>query len=133
METGPRIGIQKGPPAWAAWNERLFAYYNDQGTAEQHIKEGKHALKWTRLSCMRFAANAVRLQLHALAYNLANFLRCHVRTILAWSTACAGNTLPLTSAYGECRLRLMPLLPARSASCRWRAEDGLQWPVRHHM
>jgi len=24
---------------------------------------------------MRFAANAVRLQLHALAYNLANFLR----------------------------------------------------------
>jgi hypothetical protein len=30
---------------------------------------------WTRLSCMRFVANAVRLQLHALAYNLANFLR----------------------------------------------------------
>ncbi|HYZ33432.1 MAG TPA: transposase, partial [Crenalkalicoccus sp.] len=30
---------------------------------------------WTRLSCMRFAANAVRLQLHTLAYNLANFLR----------------------------------------------------------
>ena len=29
----------------------------------------------TRLSCTRFAANAVRLQLHALAYNLANFLR----------------------------------------------------------
>ena len=28
-----------------------------------------------RLSCRRFAANAVRLQLHALAYNLANFLR----------------------------------------------------------
>jgi AraC-like DNA-binding protein len=30
------------------------------------------------------------------------------------------------------RKRLMPLLPARSASCRWRPEDGLQWPVRHH-
>ena len=28
-----------------------------------------------RLSCRRFAANAVRLQLHALACNLANFLR----------------------------------------------------------
>jgi hypothetical protein len=27
------------------------------------------------LSRRRFAANAVRLQLHALAYNLANFLR----------------------------------------------------------
>ena len=56
-------------------NERVLAFYNARGTAEQHIKEGKHALKWTRLSCMRFAANAVRLQLHALAYNLANFLR----------------------------------------------------------
>jgi Transposase DDE domain group 1 len=43
--------------------------------AEQHIKEGKNAVNWTRLSCRRFAANAVRLQLHALAYNLANFLR----------------------------------------------------------
>jgi hypothetical protein len=51
-------------------NERVLAFYNDRGTAEQHIKEGKHALKWTRLACMRFAANAVRLQLHALAYNL---------------------------------------------------------------
>ena len=56
-------------------NERVLAFYNGRGTAEQHIKEGKYALKWTRLSCMRFAANAVRLQLHALAYNPANFLR----------------------------------------------------------
>lgn len=32
-------------------------------------------MPWTRLSCRRFAANAVRLQLHALAYNLANFVR----------------------------------------------------------
>jgi Transposase DDE domain group 1 len=39
------------------------------------IKEGKGAIKWTRLSCRTFAANAVRLQLHALAYNLGNFLR----------------------------------------------------------
>jgi hypothetical protein len=56
-------------------NERVLAFYNGRGTAEQYIKEGKNALKWTRLSCMRFSANAVRLQLHALAYNLANFLR----------------------------------------------------------
>jgi Transposase DDE domain group 1 len=28
-----------------------------------------------RLLCRTFAANAVRLQLHALAYNLGNFLR----------------------------------------------------------
>src|SRR4029077_4471434 len=33
------------------------------------------AIKWTRLSCRSFAANAARLQLHALAYNLGNFLR----------------------------------------------------------
>ena len=56
-------------------NERVLAFYNGRGTAEQHIKEGKYALKWTRLSCMKFAANAVRLQLHAPAYNLANFLQ----------------------------------------------------------
>ena len=55
--------------------ERVVAFYNKRGTAEQHIKEGKNALKWTRLSCCSFAANAVRLQLHALAYNLANFMR----------------------------------------------------------
>ena len=42
---------------------------------EQWIKEGKGAIHWTRLSCRTFAANAVRLQLHALAYNLGNFLR----------------------------------------------------------
>ena len=29
----------------------------------------------TRLLCCSFAANAVHLQLHALAYNLANFMR----------------------------------------------------------
>ena len=33
------------------------------------------AIRWTRLSCRSFAANAVRLQLHALAYNLGNFMR----------------------------------------------------------
>src|SRR5882672_9399 len=55
--------------------ERLVAFYNHRGTAEQWIKEGKGAIKWTRLSCRSFAANAVRLQLHALAYNLGNFLR----------------------------------------------------------
>ncbi len=47
-------------------NERVLAFYNDRGTAEQHIKEGKYALKWTGLSCMHFAANEVRIQLHAL-------------------------------------------------------------------
>ena len=39
------------------------------------IKEGKNAIKWTRLSCRSLRNNAVRLQLHALAYNLGNFMR----------------------------------------------------------
>jgi hypothetical protein len=55
--------------------EGIVAFYNQRGTCEQHIKEGKNAIKWTRLSCRIFAANAVRLQLHVLAYNLANFMR----------------------------------------------------------
>jgi hypothetical protein len=55
--------------------ERVVAFYNQRGTAEQWIKEGKGAIKWTRLLCRTFAANAVRLQLHVLAYNLGNFMR----------------------------------------------------------
>ena len=55
--------------------ERVVAFYNQRGTAEQHIKEGKNAIRWTRLSCQKFRNNVVRLQLHALAYNLGNFMR----------------------------------------------------------
>jgi len=72
-ELYPRVGFivtNLSRPA-----ERVVGFYNQRGTAEQWIKEGKNALKWTRLSCCSFAANAVRLQLHALAYNLANFMR----------------------------------------------------------
>ena len=72
-ELYPRVGfIVTNLPRSA---ERVVKFYNQRGTAEQWIKEGKTAIKWTRLSCGRFAANAVRLQLHALAYNLANFMR----------------------------------------------------------
>jgi len=42
---------------------------------ERYNNRGKHALKWKRLSCIRFAANAVRVRLNGLAYNLANFVR----------------------------------------------------------
>jgi hypothetical protein len=55
--------------------EAVVRFYNGRGLAEQWIKEGKNALKWTRLSCHDFADNQVRLQLFALAYNLGNFLR----------------------------------------------------------
>jgi hypothetical protein len=52
---------------------------------EQWIKEGKGAIKWTRLSCRSFAANDVRLHFHALAYNLGNFLRTQPEPIKDWS------------------------------------------------
>lgn len=55
--------------------KELFRFYHQRGTAEQHIKEGKNAITWTRLSCKRFCDNEVRLQLHALAYNLGVFLQ----------------------------------------------------------
>lgn len=55
--------------------DRVIRFYNQRGTAEQHIKEGKYAINWTRLSCKRFRDYEVRLQLHALAYNLGTFLK----------------------------------------------------------
>ena len=72
-ELYPRVGFivtNLSRPA-----ERVVTFYNHRGTAEQWIKEGKNAIRWTRLSCRKFRNNEVRLQLHALAYNLANFMR----------------------------------------------------------
>jgi hypothetical protein len=64
-ELVPRVGFivtNMSRPA-----ERVVVFYDKRGTCEQWIKEGKGAIRWTRLSCRTFAANAVRLQLHALA------------------------------------------------------------------
>ena len=72
-ELYPRVGFIVTNLARPA--ERVVAFYNQRGTAEQHIKEGKNAIRWTRLSCQKFRNNEVRLQLHALAYNLGNFMR----------------------------------------------------------
>ena len=74
FELYPRVGFIVTNMARRAENN-VVVFYNKRGTCEQWIKEGKGAIKWTRLSCRSFAANAVRLQLHALAYNLGNFLR----------------------------------------------------------
>ena len=30
--------------------KRVVAFYNQRGTAEQHIKEGKNAIAWTRMT-----------------------------------------------------------------------------------
>jgi hypothetical protein len=72
-ELYPRVGFIVTNLARQA--ERVVAFSNQRGTAEQWIKEGKGTIKWTRLSCRTFAANVVRLQLHGLAYNLGNFMR----------------------------------------------------------
>ena len=62
-ELYPRVGFivtNLSRPA-----ERVMGFYNQRGMAEQHIKEGKNAIKWTRLLCRKFRNNEVRLQLHA--------------------------------------------------------------------
>ena len=55
--------------------QSVVHFYNKRGTCEQNIKEGKHTLTWTRLSCAKYVSNQVRLALFVLAYNLGNFLR----------------------------------------------------------
>ncbi len=53
----------------------VVRFYNKRGTAEQWIKEGKQAVKMTRLSCHKFRSNEVRLWLTIIAYNLGNLWR----------------------------------------------------------
>jgi hypothetical protein len=72
-ELFPRVGFIVTNLSWRS--KRVVRFYNGRGTAEQWIKEGKNAVKWTKLSCRTFKDNQTRLQLFALAYNLGNFLR----------------------------------------------------------
>jgi len=80
-----RVGFIVTNLTWRS--KRVVRFYNGRGTAEQWIKEGKNALKWTKLSCRTFKDNQTRLQLFALAYNLANFLRrlALPKSIRQWS------------------------------------------------
>lgn len=84
-ELFPRVGFIVTNLSRSA--EGVVKFYNGRGTAEQWIKEGKNAVKWTRLSCHDFVDNQVRLQLFALAYNLGNFLRrlALPRSVKHWS------------------------------------------------
>ena len=65
----------------------LFKKISSAKVKKSRIKEGKNAVKWTRLSCHDFLDNQVRLQLFALAYNLGNFLRrlALPRSVKHWS------------------------------------------------
>jgi len=80
-----RVGFIVTNLTWRS--KRVVRFYNGRGTAEQWIKEGKNAIQWTKLSCRTFKDNQTRLQLFALAYNLANFLRrlALPKSIRQWS------------------------------------------------
>ena len=81
MADGPAGGGEGRVPLWelfprvgfivttlAADNRAVVRFYNKRGTAEQwKLKEGKQAVKMTRLSCHRFRANEVRLWLSLIA------------------------------------------------------------------
>ena len=84
-ELFPRVGFIV--TNLSAKPEGVVHFYNGRGMAEQWIKEGKSAVKWTRLSCHRLVANRVRLHLFILASNLGNFLRRLTlpKTVQEWS------------------------------------------------
>src|SRR5262249_37980335 len=69
-ELFPLVGFIVTNLKWRS--KKVVRFYNRRGTAEQGIKEGKHAVKGTRLACLQFKDSAARLQLFALAYTLAN-------------------------------------------------------------
>jgi hypothetical protein len=84
-ELYPRVGFIVTNLARPA--EQVVGFYNQRGTAEQWIKEGKGAIKWTRLSCRSFAANAV------------GFSSMRSRTTLA--TPCARWRCPRRRSHGR--------------------------------
>ncbi len=72
-ELFPRVGfVVTNLPMKPDW---IVRFYNQRGTAGQHIREGKQAINRTRLSCLGMVQNEVQLQLHALAYNPGVFLQ----------------------------------------------------------
>jgi hypothetical protein len=97
-ELFPRVGFIV--TTLTGTNRAVIRFYNQRGTAEQWIKEGKEATHWTRLSCHRFRANEVRLLLGVIAYNLGNLLRRLVLpvAIQSWSLTSLQQRLFKTGA-----------------------------------
>lgn len=50
--------------------KQVVRFYQNQGTMENLIKEGKNGFAFDQLSSTRFEANAVKLQIRMLAYNI---------------------------------------------------------------
>lgn len=92
----------------AAADEQVFHWYEQRGQAENFIKELKNEVGADRLSCSAYRANAFRLQLHALAYNLLVLFRRHVLP---------GTDLARAS-INSMRLRLFKVAARVQHSCR---------------
>jgi DDE family transposase len=88
--------------------QAIFDFYEQRGQAENFIKELKNDLCADRLSCSSYRANAVRLQLHGLAYNLLVLLR---RVVLAGTELARSTTASM-------RVRLFKVAARVQRSCR---------------
>jgi hypothetical protein len=123
----------------------VVGFYNKRGTAEQWTKEGKQAVKMTRLSCHRFRSNEVRLRLSVMAYNLGNLWRRLVlpRRIDNWSLTSLQQRLVktggrlikharyywlllaeggLTRRLFGAMVRRIAALPAATVDCSWKSQ-----------
>ena len=105
----------------------MVRFYNKRGTAEQWIKEGKQAVKMTRLSCHRFRSNQVRLALSLLAHNLGNLWRrlALPKRIESWSLTNLQQRLVKTGGPLVKHARYYWLLLAESYLTRRRFEAML--------
>jgi hypothetical protein len=97
----------------------IFRWYHQRGDAENWIKALKRDLAADRLSCHAYRANAFRLQLHALAYNMLWLFRARLL---------AGTPLA-TATLGTLRLRLLKVAArvVRTAR-RWWFHLATGWP-----
>jgi hypothetical protein len=98
----------------------VVRFYNKRGTTEQWIKEGKQAVKMTRLSCHRFRSNEVRFWLSLMAYNLGNLWRRLVlpKKIENWSLTSLQQRLVKTGGRLVKHARYYWLLLAESRLTR---------------
>jgi hypothetical protein len=98
--------------------------------APQRGGQGHHRLD--RLSCRRFAANAVRLQLHALAHILGNFLRTLAVSdeVQQWSMTTLRQRLAKIGARIVRHGRL--ITNQITESCCLAACFGRSWPPLRH-
>jgi hypothetical protein len=111
-ELFPRVGFIV--TTLTGTNRAVVRFYNQRGTAEQWIKEGKTATHWTRLSCHRFRANEVRLLLGVIAYNLG--------------ISCVGWYCLLPSRAGHSRACNSGCSRPAGASSGMRGTSSSSWP-----